>query len=272
MRCPTAVALVGALTLACLAAPAAAAPLRIAYAAESAPGNLDIFTVTPSGDGAQRITSGPADDSFPAFSPARDEIVFQRVKPSGARKLFLVTPSGKGVHPIPHTLHAGAPSWSPDATRIAFASSTGGIVTVGPGGGSPKQLTEAHGDATPAWSPDSAHIVFARRGQLWLMRGDGSHLRKLTAHGTEPAWSPNGEHIAFVRETADGNRDLFSMNPDGTHVERLATNARRPAWEPNSRHIAFATGTGPASKIKTLLFVSLKHRTTRVTAGVTPAW
>src|SRR4051794_17165597 len=177
-------ALVAALALLGLAAPAQAAPLRIAFAGESAPGNLDLFTVTPAGEGRNKITSGPADDTLPAFSPARDQIVFTRIPANGVPRLFMVRPTGAGVHVVPNTLHGKAPSWSPDGVRIAFASTDGGIYTVTPTGGARTQLTHGAGDATPDWSPDSSRIVFARHGQIWRMKSDGSQLKKLTSNGT----------------------------------------------------------------------------------------
>src|SRR5919202_5832819 len=119
MRYPKPAALVAALALAGLAAPADAAPLRIAFGGKSAAGDLDLFTVTPAGEGRQKITSGPADDTLPSYSPARDEIVFTRVAPNGTMRLFMVRPSGGGLHLIPHTLGGGAPSWSPDGELIA---------------------------------------------------------------------------------------------------------------------------------------------------------
>jgi Tol biopolymer transport system component len=272
MRYPRSVAFVAMLALAGLAAPAEAAPLRITFAGESTPGNLDLFTVTPAGEGRNKITSGPADDTLPAFSPARDQIVFTRVATNGVRRLFMVHPTGGGLHVIPHTLHAEAPSWSPDGARIAFDSTDGGIYTVTPTGGGRTQLTDGAGDATPDWSPDSSRIVFARHGQIWRMRADGSHLKRLAKHGKQPAWAPNGEHIAFVRKGSGQGLAVFVMDADGSHVKQLAATGQRPAWEPNGRHIVYATGAGGASKIRTLLFAGTKPNDTFVTPGVTPAW
>lgn len=268
MRYSMAIALVATLAFASFAEPAAAGSLRIVFASESAPGNLDLFTITPAGDGRQKITAGPADDEFPSLSPARDQIVFARTKPNGKRSLFMVTPSGGFLHAVPNTAGGGAPSWSPDGQRIAFASAAGGILTVDPAGQLPEQLTETDGDATPEWSPDSSHIVFARNGQLWTMKANGSQLKKLANKGQDPAWAPNGKHIAFARK----GKGLFAMDANGKNVVQLTTKGERPAWEPNSRHVAFATSAGAGSKIRTVLFGGAKPHNTLVTPGVTPAW
>jgi Tol biopolymer transport system component len=64
-------------------------------------------------------------------------------------------------------------------------------------------------DHSPAWSPDDTKIAFAStRGgvlpHLWVMNTDGSNQTRLTAvNGEYPAWSPDGTQLAF-----DVNTDL----------------------------------------------------------------
>ncbi|MFL5782691.1 MAG: hypothetical protein ACJ760_15340 [Thermoleophilaceae bacterium] len=282
MRTPKAAVLVAALALAGLPATAHAARLNLALSGKSSAHNLDLFTITPDGTGRTKLTSGPAQDLLPAFSPARDLIVFTRVPASGPRRLFTVKPTGGAAHPIANTLKGSAPSWSPDATRIAFSTSDGGIYTIAPNGAGRAQLSHGPTDATPDWSPDSTQLVFARQGQIWRMNVDGTHLKKLNSDGIDPAWQPNGKHIAFVRKVARaGGKSyaVFAMNADGTHVKQVTLRGdgpkeddRRPAWEPNSRHIAYAASAAGQSKIETILFGDPKAPSVFVTAGQTPGW
>ncbi len=60
--------------------------------------------------------------------------------------------------------HNGAPSFSPDGSRIAFASNEDGVLNIyvmGVGGGSPVKLTSGSGNNTePSWSSDGSSIIF----------------------------------------------------------------------------------------------------------------
>jgi Tol biopolymer transport system component len=105
-------------------------------------------------------------------------------------------------------------------------------------------------DQMPAWSPDGTRIVWAsiRPGsparELWIMNADGSDQRRLTNLGTLPgwpAWSPDGHRIAFHAQRVDGNLDIYTIDADGGDLRRLtSTNSHiRPRWSPDGTQIAF---------------------------------
>jgi Tol biopolymer transport system component len=104
-------------------------------------------------------------------------------------------------------------------------------------------------DVMPTWSPDRSRIAFASvRGglgrELFIMNTDGSNQERLTTLGTAPAWphwSPDGTQIAFNAARGDGNWDIFVMNADGTNIRRLTTTASqiRPRWSPDGSRLAF---------------------------------
>ena len=64
-------------------------------------------------------------------------------------------------------------------------------------------------------------------GDLFVMRADGSGVRRLTQGGqsTDPVWSPDGQELAFTRPKSTPKfeflLDLRVMKADGTRKRRL---------------------------------------------------
>jgi Tol biopolymer transport system component len=146
------------------------------------------------------------------------------------------------------------PAWSPDGTRIAFASKREGnfdIYVMSADGSETVRLTSTpEDDSHPSWSDDGERIVFSRGapGDLWIMNADGSEARALLRDGaadTQPTWSPDGALIAFTRrQPGTSIRELWLMQPDGSGVRPLTTLqavSDDPGWAPDSATIAFAT-------------------------------
>ncbi len=111
-------------------------------------------------------------------------------------------------------------------------------------------------------SPDGAWIVFTLRTtdlaenqgrtDLWLVRADGSGLRRLTTHpaGDHGAcWSPDGQSIFFL-STRSGSSQVWRIGIDGGEAEQvtaLALDAGNLVLSPDGRFLALTMEVFPGS-------------------------
>ena len=82
-------------------------------------------------------------------------------------------------------------------------------------------------DVWPTWSPDGTRLAFASNrdfnSEIYLVNANGSGLTRLTdneAIDATPAWSPDGTRIAFY-SSREGRRDVYVMSTDGSGLVRL---------------------------------------------------
>jgi Tol biopolymer transport system component/serine/threonine protein kinase/tetratricopeptide (TPR) repeat protein len=155
---------------------------------------------------------------------------------------------------IAHDWH---PDYSPDGTRIAFASNRDGateIYVMQADGSGVRRLTfNTTEDDCPAWSHDGRKIAFQSRrdGQMevYVMDADGSNQRNLTnspGEDTRPAWSPDDRRIAYGANTLDAptNYEIFTMRTDGSDKIKLTDNPSFDSdatWSPDGQKIAFTS-------------------------------
>ena len=162
----------------------------------------------------------------------------------------------------------GPPRWSPDNTRIAFASYRDGqkdLYVISADGSALTRLTDAGVGGGFAWSPNGTAIAFGAAvggvRELFVMQPDGSNKTRVTYNvGFEmfpdsyfeptPSWSFDGTRIAF-----DCAANICSINADGTNFRQLTTD---PVWayaavfSPVDNRIAFQSNGYPFGEVKIL--------------------
>ncbi|QDU39088.1 translocation protein TolB [Maioricimonas rarisocia] len=155
-------------------------------------------------------------------------------------------------------------AWSPDGSRIAFASDRTGsleLYVMNADGSELVQVTDFAGvDRTPTWSPDGKQLCFTRtiegnNWELFRINADGTDPVNLTNHpaaDADPAWSPDGSRIAFT-STRDGRSYwLYVMDADGSNVQKVSETPSGhvyPAWSPDSRQLVFTGQVDGASEL-----------------------
>jgi Tol biopolymer transport system component/imidazolonepropionase-like amidohydrolase len=156
------------------------------------------------------------------------------------------------------------PAWSPDSTRLAFASDRGGRMDLWVHDfrtNTDAQLTEEHGAVSgPAWSPDGNHIAFLvdhRRLTTITLQRDQHNFNFASTWSGElgrPTWSADSTSIAVgaLFPYSDRYREglnqilLFSSSTSGASssaifLDHSAGNRQDtgPVWSPDGFHMAF---------------------------------
>ena len=194
-------------------------------------------------------------DILPAAKPEQSSLIAYVSGRPGATDLYVMDAANGRSHRVTRDrADAGSPAWSPDGSRIAFASNRDAfgmnIWVVAAEGGTPVKHTQL-GGTTPDWSPDGTRIVFGSHrdfnGEIYVMNADGPGQTRLTntsdASEQEPVWSPNGSKIAYTSHRA-GAAHIWVMNADGTGQVQLTSLTDgsinlSPAWSPDGTKIVF---------------------------------
>lgn len=175
----------------------------------------DLYTMQRDGSHLRQLTVAAASDTQPDPSPDGDHVIFTRTI-DGEWYVYRMPMTGETDEHRAIRLSTGwSPQYTPDGMHIVFIRDTSDtnadVWIMRKNGTHLRQLTSSQPerDEDPTVSPDGRHIVWSREGDLFAMRIDGSHKRRLTDpdwYDRNPVFSPNGKSVMFSREQ-DGNDD-----------------------------------------------------------------
>lgn len=198
---------------------------QIAFHSDRA-GSCQIYVVNAAGGNVQRVTFDKGANTNPSWSR------FGRIA-------YESDPSAAGLPCTPDT-----------GNRQHNDIYTIGI----DGSGRVQVTQDPADDIDPAWSPDGTRIAFAsnRSGayQIYVVNADGTGLVQVSNEPQfqefGPAWSPDGKRIAF-NSTREGNSEIFVVNADGSEpqpVARALQMSYNPSWAPDGEEVAFQSLNG----------------------------
>jgi Tol biopolymer transport system component len=194
--------------------------------------NWDIYVKVTGSNQLLRLTTDPARDTWPAWSPDERQIAFCRDLGPGKRAVVLISPLGGPERILTELDHHA--DWIDDLFG-PFLS----------------------------WSPDGRALAIYDRGRLHMYMIETGERYRLTMGGRPdscPAFSPDGRTLAFRRWVAWANSDLYllelsrDLKPVGeprrltfqnlftSGVAWMAVSGAGVAWVPDGSALVYSAG------------------------------
>lgn len=181
------------------------------------------------------LLAGPGDLTDTSWSPdGRRLLVRSGIQGEGARIFLFDLATGSLQRLVDN---ASNPGWSPDGSRVVFASyrreapGNADIFVADADGSELRPIVDTGADDYfPSWSPDGSMIAFTSRAgggdqDVFVVDVSGGRLRNLTAgspYSDETfGWTPGGQILFLSDRSRTGGTFLYFMGPDGSDV-RLA--------------------------------------------------
>ena len=215
----------------------------------------DLYLLPIEGGEAKRLTSGPAFDVQPRFSPDGRELAFTSDR-GGGNNLWRIGVDGKNPAPVSKENFRlmNNPVWTPDGQYLIGRKHFTGERSLGAGelwmfhrsGGAGLQLTKQKNDqqdqGEPSISPDGRYVYFSEdvsagpffqynknpHDTIYAIRrldrdtGEVINLVNTSGGAVRPEASPDGKRLAFVKRLREKSV---------LHTLDLASGEVKPLWD-----------------------------------------
>ncbi len=259
-------------------------------------GTSDIWIVPAQGGEPRRLTSNPASDSQPRWSPDGRKIAFVSAR-SGLPQIWTINvDGGEAVQLTRISTGASGPVWSARGTHLAFVSNV--FPDCPDDEGNRKRMEAVEASKVKARLYD--RLLFRHWNSWW--DGTRSHVFVIPAEGGTPVdvtpgdydtppialggsqdyvFSPDGMEIAFVRNDdpelrlgLGTNNDIFTVGIGGGEARKLTANKANdhsPRYSPDGRWLAYLAMARPgfeADKLSVMLCDRKTGAVADLTAGL----
>jgi Tol biopolymer transport system component/DNA-binding winged helix-turn-helix (wHTH) protein len=232
-------------------------------------GEFNIYILRIGSGNPQRLTSGPADDRDPVWSPDGRDIAFRRTISDSESTIVFVpamggssTGSGSigGERTVARVDRLRSLAWSADGKWIAYSQHSPqneagpdpreGIHAISLSSGETIRITPpGSGDGLPAFSRDGRQLALVRSGDVWVVPLD-AHLKLAGAprrvtfgakNPRDPLWMSDGQSLIYSAERG-AHRKLWWVSTvrNGSPVELGGEDVFEPALDASGTRVVYS--------------------------------